>query len=31
MLLGTIGASLLENILASKRVIKASNGVIRAV
>ena len=31
MLLGAIGVSLLENILASKRVIKANNGVIRAV
>lgn len=30
MLLSTFGANLLENILASKRVIRAGNGVHRA-
>ena len=30
MLLGTLGASLLENLLSSKEVIKAGDGTIRA-
>ena len=30
MLLGTLGASLLENLFASKEVIKAGEGTIRA-